>query len=74
MDMKVSFPATLDAYNFCSSDLKAQLNGPRNRVKELQDAALDSSKASGSGVDDKKEEGTENGEPPAPTVRHQAEY
>lgn len=65
----MSFPSTLDAYNFCSSDLKAELNIPRNRVKELQDADVNANRGPGSGDLDKKEESSENGKPPAETVR-----
>ncbi|MEW5311044.1 MAG: hypothetical protein WDW38_002790 [Sanguina aurantia] len=36
---KVAFPMELDVYDFCSTELKAQLDGPRSTLKDEQDRA-----------------------------------
>lgn len=35
--LQVTFPLVLDTYDFCSDDLKKQLEGPRVAVREEED-------------------------------------
>lgn len=37
--LQVAFPMELDVYDFCSTELKAKLDGPRATLKDEQDRA-----------------------------------
>ncbi len=42
---QVTFPALLDVYELCSSDLKAELQRPRELLKDYEDAKAVAAKA-----------------------------
>ncbi|KAK9836436.1 hypothetical protein WJX74_000563 [Apatococcus lobatus] len=53
---KVVFPVLLDLYDFCTPDLKRQLDGPRDALRAIEDKAAADARASKSKVP--KEEGS----------------
>ena len=43
--LQVTFPLVLDTYEFCSDDLKKQLDGPRVAVREEEDRKANKDRA-----------------------------
>ena len=43
--LQVTFPLVLDTYEFCSADLKKQLDGPRVAVREEEDRKANKDRA-----------------------------
>ena len=43
--LQVTFPLVLDTYDFCSNDLKKQLDGPRVAVREEEDRKANKDRA-----------------------------